>query len=100
MDVSRVSIHLAENEWGNREMARIARQYAAEQPARPLIVHVCEHTGWWLSFLFGAPGVPEAEICGTANDMASLSRPVEQFRPKITRVIELGEIRRPVECGA
>ncbi len=91
----RASICLADNEWGNETMGRVAREYADQhREARPLIVCVYEHAGWFLSYLFGAPGIEDGAICGTANDAASLSPKVLAFGETIRDVVSLGYVRR------
>ena len=58
MVVYRAYIHLGGDEWGNELMCQVADAYAAEHcDKRPLIVTVHEHAGWFLSFLYGAPGI-------------------------------------------
>lgn len=91
--MNRVYIFLASDEWGNELMRRVADEYA-KTAKRPLIVCVHEHAGWFLSFLYGAPGIEDGTICGTANDGASLDPAVLEFGKTITRIEELGEIRR------
>jgi hypothetical protein len=96
MTVYRVFIHLASNEWGNDLMGLVADDYATEHPdQRPLIVSVHEHAGWHLSFLYGASGIDDGTICGTANDAAVLSPAVLDFGKRITTVEFVGNIRRP-----
>ena len=76
----RVYIHLASNEWGNEFMRQVADEFAKDHPDnRPLIVSVHEHAGWYLSFLYGAPGIADGTICETANDSAVLPRAVLDF---------------------
>lgn len=96
MNAYQVFIHLGSNEWGNQLMRQLADDYAAEHPdVRPLIVSVHEHAGWHLSYLYGAAGIAEGTICGTANDAAVLSRAVVEFGKGITKVEFVGNIRRP-----
>ena len=95
MNVYRVFIHLGSDEWGNDLMGLVADDYAAEHPdLRPLIVSVHEHAGWHLSFLYGASGISDGTICGTANDAAVLTQPVLAFGKSITDVEIVGNIRR------
>ena len=96
MIVYRAYIHLASDEWGNGLMPMVANIYA-EQHAdkRPLIVTVHEHAGWFLSYLYGAPGITDGTICGTANDDAELPRGVIEFGKKIEHRKVLGNFRRP-----
>jgi len=95
MTAFRVFIHLGANEWGNDLMGLIADDYAAEHPdLRPLIVSVHEHAGWHLSYLYGAAGIADGTICGTANDAATLSAAVVAFGKGITKVEFVGNIRR------
>ncbi len=96
MTIYRAFIHLGANEWGNELMQQVAEEYAEEQAdKRPLIVSVHEHAGWHLSFLYGAPGIANGTICGTANDSAVLSRAVTEFGKGIDVENFLGDIRRP-----
>ena len=94
MTAYRVFIHLAGNEWGNELMRRVADQYAAQCEKRPLVVKVYEHAGWDLSYLYGAPGIDEGTICGTANDAASLAPAVVAFGKTIDNVEITGDIFR------
>ncbi len=91
----RASIYLADDEWGNVLMGQVAREYAEQhRDCWPLAVEVNEHAGWHLTFLFGAPGVEDGAICGTANDGASLSREVLAFGETIRDTVQLGYVRR------
>jgi hypothetical protein len=92
--VYRVYIYLAANEWGNEIMARIANEYAAQCDKRPLVAEVHEHAGWFLAYLYGAPGIDDGTVCGTANDAASLAPAVMEFGKSIGKVEILPEIRR------
>jgi hypothetical protein len=95
MTAYRVYIYLAANEWGNELMRKVAADYATEHADKwPLIVSVHEHAGWHLSFLYGAPHIANGTVCGTANDMATLSQAVIDFGQGISGVEILGEIRR------
>jgi hypothetical protein len=93
--VHRFVVHLADNEWGNALMDQMARRIAENyRDCWPLIVRVNEHAGWFLSYLFGAPGIRDGAICGTANDGARLLPEVEAFGASIRDVVELGYERR------
>ena len=93
--VHRNTIYLANNERGNRMMDKTAKEYADQhKDCWPLIVTVNEHAGWHLSYLFGAPGVPDGAICGTANAAACLSPAVLAFGKRVRDVVELGYERR------
>ena len=95
MTVYRTYIHLGNSEWGNESMHAIAGDYARQHSdKRPLIVTVHEHAGWHLSFLYGAPGIRDGTICGTANDDAALSQAVIDFGKGVSGVEVLGDIRR------
>ena len=59
-------IHLADDEWGNRFMDQVAREYFAEQP-ECMFVEVYEHAGWFLGFR------KDMSIWATANGEADLS---------------------------
>jgi len=94
MTAYRAYIHLANNEWGNEVMRQIADQYAGQHAERPLIVFVYEHAGWHLSYLYGAPGIADGTICGTANDAACLPQAVLDFGNSVSEVKVIGNIRR------
>jgi len=80
MVVYRAYIQLGSKEWGNGLMQTVAQVYADEHvDKRPLIVTVHEHAGWFLSFLYGARGISDGTICGTANDDAVLPRGLIEF---------------------
>jgi hypothetical protein len=96
MVVYRAYIYLADDEWGNGLMDTVAKVYAEEHAdKRPLIVTVHEHAGWFLSYLYGAPGISDGTICGTANDDAVLPRGVLDFGKKIDDDRFVENIRRP-----
>jgi len=74
----------------------VAQAYAEEHAdKRPLIVTVHEHAGWFLAFLYGAPGISDGTVCGTANDDAVLPRGVIEFGKTIDAEMLLESIRRP-----
>lgn len=56
-------IHLADDEWGNETMLRVALEYFGEHPD-VAFVEVYEHAGWYLGFR------RDGTIWSTANDMA------------------------------
>ena len=96
MTIYRAYIHLADDEWGNGLMQMVAKVYAEEHAdRRPLIVTVHEHAGWFLSYLYGAPGISDGTICGTANDDAVLPRGVLEFGKKIDGERFLEYVSRP-----
>ncbi len=95
MTVYRVYIHLGRDEWGNELMQNLAAAYAQQHAERPIIVTVHEHAGWFLSFLYGATGIRDGTICGTANDDAVLPQAVLEFGKAIDAERCLGYIRRP-----
>ncbi len=75
--VYHVVIHLADNEWGNRLMAEVAKEYFDEHPELdPLEVEVYEHAGWTLTF------TRDMGIVHTANDAATLSLSAREFNAK------------------
>jgi hypothetical protein len=86
---------LADGVWGNETMAKAAQEFAADhKELRPLVVHVDEHAGWFLSYLFGAPNIADGTICRcaecrTANDAAHLSEEVLTFERTITEIENL-----------
>ena len=93
--VHRYAIYLDDDEWGNALMDHVARQYAERHTdCWPLIVRVNEHAGWFLSYLFGAPGIRDGAICGTANDGARLVPEIEAFGASIRDVVDMGYERR------
>ena len=92
--VHRLFVHLADTEWGGEIMRRAAEQAAAHHHQRPLIVHVNEHAGWFLSYLFGANNIPDGTICGSANDHAELGPDVREFFRTHRDVTHIGSIRR------
>ncbi len=96
MIVYRAYIHLGNNEWGNELMQKVAEAYAAERAEkRILVVEVLEHAGWFLSFLYGAPGIRDGAVCGTANDLAVLPKSILDFGACIDAETFLEDIRRP-----
>ena len=92
--VYRKYVRLADDVWGNENMDKAATEFAENHRLeRPLIVHVQEHAGWFLSYLFGAPGVREGAICGTANDAAMLDSKVREFGKHISEIVDMpGEL--------
>lgn len=95
MIVYRTYIYLSSREWGNELMKAVADAYVERADERPLIVSVHEHAGWFLSFLYGIPGIRDGTICGTANDRAALRREVLEFGNGVDDVKFLEDIRRP-----
>jgi hypothetical protein len=84
MTIYRTFLHLSDDQWGNEVMAQVADAFAnAHADKRPLIVEVYEHAGWFLNFLYGAPGLTDGTICGTANDLAVLPKQVLEFGKSI-----------------
>ena len=72
-------------------MAQVAGDFAKEHAdKRPLIVEVYEHAGWFLNYLYGAPGIRDGAICGTANDKAVLPKAVLEFGKSIDGEILIG----------
>ena len=77
-------------------MAKLAAAYAKDHgDKQPLICETHEHAGWFLSFIFGAPGLADGTICGTANDMAVLPQAVLSFGEHIDSEIVLESVHRP-----
>jgi hypothetical protein len=96
MTVYRAYVHMGSDEWGNELMTKVANAYAKEHAdKRPLIVSVYEHAGWFLSFLYGAAGISDGRICGTANDDAVLPKSVLEFGKSIDAEKYLEDICRP-----
>ncbi len=75
-------------------MRRVADEYATLCDKRPLIVKVNEHGGWSLSYLYGAPGIDDGTICGTANDAACLPQAVIEFVKSVNAVATIEDISR------
>jgi len=96
LEFHKLLIHLADDEWGNELMARLAAEalanpsYAAFQP---LVVSVYEHAGWWLEFtlLEGCTAV-----VASANDGAEFHGAAQAFRERYCNgsVTMVGDIRR------
>lgn len=68
-DVCRVPmIYLADNEWGNETMWKVAQEWFAEHPDCHF-VEIHEHAGWYLGFR------RDGGVWCTANDMARCNGP-------------------------
>lgn len=80
-------IYLADNEWNNDTMERLAKEQFAADPTLD-VVTVNEHGGWFLSW-------NRDMVCvGTANDMARLGAEAQAFRRKFDGVDIVGYERR------
>ena len=76
-------IHLADDEWNNETMRRVASEYFADHPECQF-VEVYEHAGWFLGIR------RDGSTWSSANDSARLTVPRPQ--PKTAeRVIRRGE---------
>lgn len=75
-------IHLAEYEWGNRQMETAARELLATSPHVEL-VHVSEHAGWGLWFSRSAENPERLIVVGSANDRARYSGEAAQIREQL-----------------
>jgi hypothetical protein len=60
-------IHLNDDEWGNKTMERVSKEYFDAEPSCNF-VEVYEHGGWFLCWR------RDGSIWGTANDMAVLKK--------------------------
>jgi hypothetical protein len=87
MLVRKIRVHLAEDEWGNDVMWRVAQGVFAEFPNVDLVT-VYEYAGWMLGYL------RDGTVVESANDGAVFHGKALEFRQKMTRVEVLGEIRR------
>jgi hypothetical protein len=94
MTVYRAYVYLANDEWGNDTMRRIADEYSRHHAERPLVVEIHEHAGWFLAYLYGAAGIDDGTVCGTANDAGTLRQDVMEFGKTIGNVEVLPETRR------
>ena len=91
-------VHLADNEWGNDVMHRVATELLrSKQYQKPLVVEVHEHGGWWLQYTLAKNG--EVMVVGTANDGALFQGEAMEFRKKAAKaeIVYAGNIRREVE---
>lgn len=61
-------IHLADDEWGNETMWRVAKEFFDAHPECEF-VEVSEHAGWYLGYR------RDGSTWSTANDMAVLQQP-------------------------
>ncbi|MCC6132496.1 MAG: hypothetical protein IT186_21440 [Acidobacteria bacterium] len=82
-----VYVFMADHEWGNALMDRLARETFAEFPDAD-VVHVHEHGGWSLGYR------RDMKIVSSANDCACFPREIDQWRESITDVVVLANIRR------
>ena len=70
----RLDVHLADREFGNDLMAKVAAyEFTRHKDLPQLFVMVVEHGGWWLQF------AKDGTIIGTANDCAVLSMRAKQI---------------------
>lgn len=95
-------IHLADDEWGNALMHRVAEEALSDpryEERQPLVVCVHEHAGWTLEFALLDGRVT---VVSSANDLAvyhgDAARFREEFRDASVRFA--GTIRRPVDRDA
>lgn len=75
-------IHLADDEWNNETMRKVASEYFASQPECQF-VEVYEHAGWYLGIR------RDGSTWASANDTARLTVPRPQPQT-IERVIRRG----------
>jgi len=75
--VTTLLIHMADDEWGNELMYKLAEDAIRAHPeCECLVVKVYEHAGWFLQF---AMLNGELKVVGTANDGAVFSDEVRAF---------------------
>ncbi len=100
----RLLIYLADDEWGNQLMIRLADEALADPryaACQPLVVAVYEHGGWWLEFalLEGS-----TTVVASANDLAMFYGAAQAFRERYSsgNVTMVGDIRREAStpCAA
>ena len=75
-------IHLAEYEWGNRQMEAAAREVLDTSP-HVEICYVAEHAGWALWFARSAEEQNRLIVVGSANDRAIYSGEAAQIREQL-----------------
>jgi hypothetical protein len=85
-------IQLADDEWENSFMEKVAMEKLAEDASIDC-VRVNEHGGWNLTF--NRSGV----IVGTANDMARMSDEAKAWGQRFDGVVMVGYNRRPDLVG-
>lgn len=84
--------HLADDEWGNDTMDKVAREVFSEHTSIDA-VRVYEHGGWQLTY--NRAGV----IVGTANDLARMSDAAKAWGQQFDGVVMVGYNRRPDLAG-
>jgi hypothetical protein len=84
-----VRVHLADNEWGNRTMARIAKETFENFPEADMVM-VYEHAGWCLGFL------SDGTVVSSANDAAVFHGKAKEFLLQLRSTETIAEIRRQV----
>ena len=84
-----VRVHLADNEWGNRIMARVATETFAAHPEADVVM-VYEHAGWCLGFL------SDGTVVSSANDAAVFHGKAKEFLLRLRSTVTIAEIRRQV----
>lgn len=92
-------VQLAPHEWSPPlDMRALACEYFQRYSERPLIVRMCEHAGWYLTFT-EIDG--EVTCVGSANDAATYPRKVMDFWREVrsAKMVPLGTIKRD-SCDA
>ena len=84
--------HLADNEWGNELMRKVAMERFEKDPSLD-IVEVNEHAGWSLSY------TKTGMIVGSANDMAEYPPETKKWCKQFTGSEIVGYNRRNPEYG-
>lgn len=82
-----VYVFMADHEWGNALMDKLARETFAEFPDADVVM-VVEHAGWWLQYR------RDGRVVGTANDAAFFDREIDQWRSQWTDCEVIANIRR------
>ena len=84
-----VRVHLADNEWGNRVMERVARETFESFPQADVVI-VYEHAGW------ACRGTATACWWAPPTTRPSSPRNNWRYRASIKSTVTIAEIRRQV----
>ncbi len=87
MTLRKVWIFLADHEWGNELMRKLAQEAFAEFPDADA-VEVHEHAGWWLTFR------RYMQCVASANDCACFPREVDEWWKQWDDCRMIANIRR------
>lgn len=92
MTINRVWVHLADHEWGNELMEKVAMEtFDAYPHLDPIVVEVYEHGGWYLTW---ARHDGRVFTVGTANDQWPGSQESKAFWRSVTDSKFVADIRR------